>query len=51
MDPCEQHLIALRDELARRGVRCELDDRFLQPVTHCAARWASRSALPRSGSP
>lgn len=31
MDPCEQHLIALRDELARRGVRCELDDRGIWP--------------------
>jgi len=31
MDPREQHLIALRDELARRGVRCELDDRGIWP--------------------
>jgi hypothetical protein len=31
MDPYEQHLIALRDELARRGVRCELDDRGIWP--------------------
>jgi hypothetical protein len=31
MDPCEQHLIALRGELARRGVRCELDDRGIWP--------------------
>jgi len=31
MDPCEQHLILLRDELARRGVRCELDDRGVWP--------------------
>ncbi len=31
MDPSEQHLIALRDELARRGVRCELDDRGIWP--------------------
>jgi hypothetical protein len=30
-DQCEQHLMALRDELARRGVRCELDDRGLWP--------------------
>ena len=30
-DQCEQHLIALRDELAGRGVRCELDDRGLWP--------------------
>jgi hypothetical protein len=27
MDQREQHLIALRDELARQGVRCALDDR------------------------
>jgi hypothetical protein len=26
-----QHLIALRDELAGRGVRCELDDRGMPP--------------------
>ncbi len=31
MDPYEQHLIALREELARRGVRCELDDRGIWP--------------------
>lgn len=31
MDPCEQHLIALRGELAWRGVRCELDDRGIWP--------------------
>jgi hypothetical protein len=31
MDPYEQHLIALGDELARRGVRCELDDRGIWP--------------------
>ena len=31
MDPCEQHLAALRDELARRGVRCELDARGIWP--------------------
>ena len=31
MDPYEQHLIALRSELARRGVRCELDDRGIWP--------------------
>src|SRR5260370_27233186 len=31
LDQCEQHLIALRDELAGRGVRCALDDRGLWP--------------------
>jgi len=31
MDQCELHLIALRDELVGRGVRCELDDRGLWP--------------------
>ena len=31
MDPYVQHLIALRDELALRGVRCELDDRGIWP--------------------
>jgi len=31
MDPYEQHLITLRDELGRRGVRCELDDRGIWP--------------------
>jgi hypothetical protein len=31
MDPREQHLIALRGELTRRGVRCELDDRGIWP--------------------
>jgi hypothetical protein len=31
MDPCEQHLIALRGELARRGVRSELDERGIWP--------------------
>ena len=31
MDPCEQYLIALRDELARRSARCELDERGIWP--------------------
>jgi hypothetical protein len=31
MDPYKQHLIALRNELARRGARCELNDRSIWP--------------------
>jgi hypothetical protein len=31
MDPCAQYLLALRDELAGRGTRCELDGRGIWP--------------------
>jgi hypothetical protein len=39
----ERHLIALRDELARRGVRCELEDRGVWPRLriHCPGEGAS----------
>lgn len=31
MDTCQQHLIALREELTGWGVRCELNDRGARP--------------------
>jgi hypothetical protein len=39
----ERHLIALRDELARRGVRCELEDLGVWPRLriHCPSEGAS----------
>lgn len=42
-DQSEQHLIALRDELAGRGVRCALEDRDVWPRLriYCPSEGAS----------